>query len=81
MRRFVPSSQLMLGFDYPMMPAETVPEVWNMFDRDPDLTADDRHRIVQGTALDLFPTISTLINLRAHNAYNVKSCLRHVECI
>jgi 6-methylsalicylate decarboxylase len=61
MRRFVPSSQLMLGFDYPMMTAETVPLVWNMFDSNQELTADDRRRIVQGTALGLFPEISSRI--------------------
>jgi 6-methylsalicylate decarboxylase len=33
MRRFVPASQLMPGFDFPMMTAETVPNVLGMFDR------------------------------------------------
>ncbi|MFM0045556.1 amidohydrolase family protein [Paraburkholderia sediminicola] len=61
MRRFVPSSQLMLGFDFPMMPVETVPTVWNMFDGDRELTEDDRHSIVQGTALDILPTLSRQI--------------------
>jgi len=61
MHRFVPSSHLMLGFDFPMMPAETVPTVWKMFETDPELTADDRHRIVQGTALGLLPNLARQI--------------------
>jgi predicted TIM-barrel fold metal-dependent hydrolase len=59
--RFVPSSQMMLGFDFPMMPAATVPGVLGMFDSNQELTADDRQRIVQGTALGLFPEISRRI--------------------
>ncbi len=61
MRRFVPPSQLMLGFDFPMMPAATVQPVWNMFDRNPELTVDDKRCIVQDTALGLLPSLSRRI--------------------
>jgi predicted TIM-barrel fold metal-dependent hydrolase len=56
-RHLVPPSQLMLGFDFPMMPAGTVPSALKRF-KDYDYSAGDRYNIVQGTALNLLPTLA-----------------------
>jgi len=56
-RHLVPSSQLMLGFDFPMMPASTISGAWKKFE-DYGHSAGDRYNIVQGTALELLPTLA-----------------------
>ena len=56
-RHLAPPSQLMLGFDFPMMPAITIPPAWKKFE-DHDYSARDRYNIVQGTALDLLPGLA-----------------------
>jgi hypothetical protein len=53
----VPSSQLMLGFDFPMMPATTIPNALERLERYGYDTAN-RHAIVQGTALQLLPALA-----------------------
>jgi predicted TIM-barrel fold metal-dependent hydrolase len=53
----VPPSQLMLGFDFPMMPATTVRGAWQRFN-DHGYDNGDRHAIVQGTALRLLPSLA-----------------------
>jgi predicted TIM-barrel fold metal-dependent hydrolase len=56
-RHLVPPSQLMLGFDFPMMPAITIPPAWKKFE-DHGYNARDRYDIVQGTALNLLPSLA-----------------------
>jgi len=56
-RHLVPPSHLMLGFDFPMMPAGTIPGALQKFE-DHSYSANDRHNIVQGTALALLPTLA-----------------------
>jgi len=56
-RYLVPPSQLMLGFDFPMMPSSTIPAALKKFE-DHGYGARDRYDIVQGTALNLLPTLA-----------------------
>jgi predicted TIM-barrel fold metal-dependent hydrolase len=56
-RHLVAPSQLMLGFDFPMMPASTVPGAWKKFE-EYNYSAGDRYDVVQGTALKLLPTLA-----------------------
>jgi hypothetical protein len=56
-RYLVPPSQLMLGFDFPMMPSSTIPAALKKFE-DHAYGARDRYDIVQGTALNLLPTLA-----------------------
>jgi predicted TIM-barrel fold metal-dependent hydrolase len=56
-RHLVPPSRLMLGFDFPMMPASTVPGAWRSFE-DYGYSAGDRFDIIQGTALNLLPGLA-----------------------
>ena len=56
-RHLVPPSRLMLGFDYPMMPAGTIPGAWKRFE-DYGYSAVDRFDIIQRTALNLLPALA-----------------------
>ena len=56
-RHLVLPSHLMLGFDFPMMPASTIPGALKKFE-DYGYSAGDRYNIVQGTALELLPTLA-----------------------
>lgn len=56
-RHLVPPSRLMLGFDFPMMPAGTIPGARKKFE-EYGYSAFDRHDIVQGTALNLLPSLA-----------------------
>jgi len=56
-RHLVAPSQLMLGFDFPMMPASTISGAFKNFE-DYNYSAGDRYDIVQGTALKLLPTLA-----------------------
>ncbi len=51
-RHLVPASQLMLGFDFPMMPASTVTPVLR------GLTASDRDKIIRDNAFSLLPGLA-----------------------
>jgi predicted TIM-barrel fold metal-dependent hydrolase len=57
-RHLVPASQLMLGFDFPMMPASTLAPSLSRFDHYPELAAADRDKIIQGNALGLLPGLA-----------------------
>jgi predicted TIM-barrel fold metal-dependent hydrolase len=56
-RHLVPPSRLMLGFDFPMMPAGTIPGAWKSFE-DYGYSAGDRFDIIQRTALNLLPALA-----------------------
>src|SRR5258708_15201197 len=60
-RHLVPASQLMLGFDFPMMPASTVAPSLSRFDYYPELAAADRDKIILGNALGLLPGLACRI--------------------
>ena len=58
MRHLVPASQLMLGFDWPMMPEPlTQPEI-SAFDAYRGFTHSERAAIVDGNARRLFPRLA-----------------------
>jgi predicted TIM-barrel fold metal-dependent hydrolase len=57
-RRLVPASQLMLGFDFPMMPATSVAPALGRFAAYRDLSAGDRRQIMDGAALQLLPQLA-----------------------
>lgn len=57
-RHLVPASRLMLGFDFPMMPASTVAPVVGRFDDYQGLTAGERDKIIRDTALTLLPGLA-----------------------
>jgi predicted TIM-barrel fold metal-dependent hydrolase len=57
-RHLVPASQLMLGFDFPMMPASTIVPSLGRFEDYPHLTTPDRDKIIQGNALGLLPGLA-----------------------
>lgn len=57
-RRLVPASQLMLGFDFPMMPASTVAPALARFAAYKPLSAAERRQIMDGTALALLPELA-----------------------
>lgn len=57
-RRLVPASQLMLGFDFPMMLATSVEPALRRFRNYAGLTPAERNQIVSGTALGLFPGLA-----------------------
>jgi hypothetical protein len=61
LRHLVPVSQLMLGFDFPMMPANTIAPSLGRFEAYPQLAIADRDRIIQGTALGLLPGLASRI--------------------
>jgi predicted TIM-barrel fold metal-dependent hydrolase len=63
-RHLVPASQLMLGFDYPMMLEETIGLVWEKFETYPKFTPGERYDIIQGTALSLLPALAGRISGR-----------------
>lgn len=54
-RRLVPASQLLMGFDYPMMPDDTIAPALASFDRYTGLTANERKMIFRGNAAKMFP--------------------------
>jgi 6-methylsalicylate decarboxylase len=59
MRRLVPASRLLMGFDYPMMPAaEIAPSkaLLNAFD---GMSDEDKSRITRENAVQLFPRLRT----------------------
>jgi hypothetical protein len=58
LRHLVPASQLMLGFDFPMMPANTIVPSLGRFEDYPQLTTRDRDKIIQGNALGLLPGLA-----------------------
>jgi 6-methylsalicylate decarboxylase len=58
-RHLVPASQLMLGFDFPMMPASTVAPSLRRFEDYQQLTPTDRDKIIQGNALRLLPGLGS----------------------
>jgi predicted TIM-barrel fold metal-dependent hydrolase len=60
-RHLVPSSQLMLGFDFPMMPAATVAPGLSRFDDYCGLTMGDRVGIIRDNALSLLPGLADRI--------------------
>jgi predicted TIM-barrel fold metal-dependent hydrolase len=57
-RHLVPASQLMLGFDFPMMPAGTITPALGRFEDYQRLATEDRDKIVQGNALGLLPGLA-----------------------
>jgi hypothetical protein len=57
-RHLVPASQLMLGFDFPMMPAGTITPALGRFENYQRLATEDRDKIVQGNALGLLPGLA-----------------------
>jgi predicted TIM-barrel fold metal-dependent hydrolase len=57
-RHLVPASQLMLGFDYPMMDPASAPPAWRRFEAYQALTPEERRLIVRGTALKLLPQLA-----------------------
>jgi predicted TIM-barrel fold metal-dependent hydrolase len=61
LRHLVPASQLMLGFDFPMMPASTVAPGLGRFDDYQALTGGDRDSIIRDNALSLVPTLADRI--------------------
>jgi 6-methylsalicylate decarboxylase len=57
-RHLVPASQLMLGFDFPMMPASTIPPILGRFDDYQGLAASDRDKIIRENAFSLLPGLA-----------------------
>jgi predicted TIM-barrel fold metal-dependent hydrolase len=60
-RHLVPASQLMLGFDFPMMPANTIAPSLGWFEDYQQLAMADRDKIIQGNALGLLPRLAVRI--------------------
>jgi 6-methylsalicylate decarboxylase len=57
-RHLVPTSQLMMGFDFPMMPPSTIAPAQARFAAYRNLTDDERRGIVRETALALLPSLA-----------------------
>jgi predicted TIM-barrel fold metal-dependent hydrolase len=60
-RHLVPASQLLLGFDFPMMPANTIAPSLGRFEDYQQLAMADRDKIIQGNALGLLPGLAVRI--------------------
>ena len=61
LRHLVPASRLMLGFDFPMMTANTIAPSLARFEAYPKLAMADRDGIVRGNALGLLPGLASRI--------------------
>jgi predicted TIM-barrel fold metal-dependent hydrolase len=59
MRRLVPASRLLMGFDFPMMPASEIPPAKALFDAFGDISTDEKALIINGNAGQLFPRLRT----------------------
>jgi hypothetical protein len=57
-RHLVPASRLMLGFDFPMMPATSVKPALDRFAAYGGLTTAERRQIMEGTAFELLPGLA-----------------------
>jgi predicted TIM-barrel fold metal-dependent hydrolase len=57
-RHLVPASQLMLGFDFPMMPASTIAPSLGRLGEYQGLIAGDQDKIIQGNAFGLLPGLA-----------------------
>jgi predicted TIM-barrel fold metal-dependent hydrolase len=57
-RHLVPANRLMLGFDFPMMPATSVRPALERFRAYGALSPKDRRQIMDGTALELLPGLA-----------------------
>lgn len=60
MRRLVPASSLLMGFDYPMMVQKTIAPALRRFDEYEGWNAAERHDILHGTAQRLLPRLATV---------------------
>jgi predicted TIM-barrel fold metal-dependent hydrolase len=54
-RRLVPASQILMGFDYPMMPSDTIGSAMASFNSYAGLTPKEREMILRSNALTLLP--------------------------
>jgi 6-methylsalicylate decarboxylase len=59
-RHLVPADQLLMGFDYPMMPASTIVPARSRFAAYGDLSPTERDMILSGNAMRLFPRLARL---------------------
>lgn len=55
----VPADRLLMGFDYPLMPAQTIAPAIADFQAYPGIDADQREKIVRANALTLFPRLAS----------------------
>lgn len=56
-RHVVPSDQLLMGFDFPLMPKETIAPAIKAFSAYPGFNEDEKHKITRGNAARLFPRL------------------------
>lgn len=61
-RHLVPASRLMLGFDFPMMPAATIAPAIERFDAYRNISVSERQQIIGGTALDILPSVGARLS-------------------
>jgi predicted TIM-barrel fold metal-dependent hydrolase len=59
-RYLVPADQMLMGFDYPMMPASTIAPARSRFAAYGDLRPDERDMILSQNATRLFPRLAKL---------------------
>jgi predicted TIM-barrel fold metal-dependent hydrolase len=57
-RRLVPAKQLLMGFDYPMMPASTITPALARFAAYEGLGAEEKDMILSDNATQLFPRLA-----------------------
>jgi 6-methylsalicylate decarboxylase len=57
-RRLVPATQLLMGFDYPMMPAPTIAPALARFAAYEGLGAEEKNMILSDNATQLFPRLA-----------------------
>jgi 6-methylsalicylate decarboxylase len=57
-RRLVPASQILMGFDFPMMPASTIASAQEQFATYEGMQRDEKRMILAGNALRLFPRLA-----------------------
>ncbi len=60
-QHLVPAEQLLLGFDYPMMPPETIDPVLANFHAYTGFGAAQKHSIASGNAIRLFPRFASAV--------------------
>jgi predicted TIM-barrel fold metal-dependent hydrolase len=60
MRRLVPATRLLMGFDYPMMPATEIEPSKALFAAYDGMTSEDKSLITRGNAAQLFPRLKAL---------------------
>ena len=59
-RTYIPANRMLMGFDYPLMPPETIAPAIKSFDEYKGFSESEKQQIRHGNALKLFPRLRNL---------------------